>query len=198
MVGLKYFRQIGLYPENRWINRIVWLYAVLAIIQLLVVIPYEIRGVASIIWFFCALILPIPLFIRIIKVIRNREQGGWSHFFAVGLLYWFGYISQLHFGSEWLNWRDAEVSFVMFALFTSFAYLQRLINFQVHYRDLSAKVVSIADNERQNLARELHDGIGQQMVTLKLRMGMAKIGNQSHQLEKRKTFWKLLLRILGI
>ncbi|MGI8809879.1 MAG: HAMP domain-containing protein [Acidimicrobiales bacterium] len=47
-------------------------------------------------------------------------------------------------------------------------------------QESSQRIVAAEDNERHRLARDLHDGIQQELVVLRMRIGMATEGPQSH------------------
>ena len=72
---------------------------------------------------------------------------------------------------------------------------------QVNYRNLSKRVVGITDDIYANMARELHDGIGQHLASMKLQTQLAKLQPKENHLvnieEELKTSVTGLRRLLA-
>ena len=186
-VVIKYFNAIGLVHRYKWFNTLTYILLILAILSMAWFLPFEIRGYANVGWWFACVMVLLPIGTKAFWAIRLGQAGAMAHFISLVSLYILCLVSIVYFGTPLLDWRDAELGLMLFVVFSMIGYLQRMRAAHMDFQALSNKVMTIADQERQNLARELHDGFGQQLATLKLRLGMVKRNGKLEQIEKAET-----------
>jgi len=71
--------------------------------------------------------------------------------------------------------RNVQIGSMFYRYALLFAYFQKIKHIHLDYKNLSQRVVNIADDIYANLARELHDGIGQHLASIKLQTKLAKM-----------------------
>ena len=81
---------------------------------------------------------------------------------------------------------------VMYALTSRYTRIQKELRFA------SAKIFDAHEDERKRLSRELHDGVGQSLLSFKLKMKMIDKEEQEKISIDRKEFRELLSDISGI
>ena len=77
--------------------------------------------------------------------------------------------------------RNVQIGSLFYRYALLYAYLARIRRIQLDYRSLSQRVTRIADAVHGNLSREMHDGIGQKLASMKLQLQLAgRDGNGGH------------------
>ncbi len=185
-IVLRYYRTQGLALKNRWIAVMEWTILISTLGQIMP-IDILIRAGFTIFWVLSSLLILIPVGISTFRAVLRRKVGAIAHFIALIALYTLCLLSIFYGGQRWLNWRDAELGMVLFVVILMIGYFQRVRALQVEHQALSARVLSASDNERQALSRELHDGVGQHLAALKLRLGLAKTNQDLSQIEKAQS-----------
>lgn len=92
--------------------------------------------------------------------------------------------------------RNIQIGSMFYRYALLFAYFQKIKHMQINYKDLSQKVVNIADDIYANLARELHDGIGQHLASIKLQTKLAKTKASNIHMENIES--ELAIAIKGL
>ncbi len=69
--------------------------------------------------------------------------------------------------------RNVQIGSLFYRYALLFAYFARVRQIQVDYRRLSQRVSRVADEVHSHLSRELHDGIGQKLASMKLQVQLA-------------------------
>ncbi len=79
--------------------------------------------------------------------------------------------------------RNVQIGSLIYRYTLLFAYFQKIKRMQMDYKDISKRVVKIADDIYANIARELHDGMGQHLASMKLQTKLASIQTQNKHLK---------------
>ncbi len=74
--------------------------------------------------------------------------------------------------------RNVQIGSLFYRYALLYAYLARVRQMQIDYKHLSRRVVGVADTVHANLSRELHDGIGQKLASMKLQAQLAGRGDE--------------------
>jgi signal transduction histidine kinase len=91
-----------------------------------------------------------------------------------------------------------DYSAIFFMICVMYALTSRYTRIQKELRFASVKIFDAHEEERKRLSRELHDGVGQSLLSLKLKMKMIDKEKQEKISIDRKEFGELLSDISGI
>jgi len=69
--------------------------------------------------------------------------------------------------------RNVQIGSLFYRYALLYAYFARVRRIQIDYQQLSRRVATIADAVHASLSRELHDGIGQKLASMKLQLQLA-------------------------
>lgn len=104
--------------------------------------------------------------------IRYQRVGAIAQ--CVGLLCYIISIRSQWLPDIFLEHRNIQIGSIIFRYALLFAYFQKIAEMQVSFHALSQKLFSISDATRSEIARELHDGIGQNLSSAKLQLGLSQ------------------------
>ena len=155
--------------------------AVWAISSALIVLPWIDAEIKVINWYLW-LVLTACFFIYAlycgIKGVLMGRVGAITQLLAITI-----YIISIR--TQWLpdnffGHRNVQIGSLIYRYMLLFAYFQMIKSMQLDYKNLSLRVVRIADDIYSNIARELHDGVGQHLASMKLQTKLAKrnVSNQ--------------------
>jgi signal transduction histidine kinase len=91
-----------------------------------------------------------------------------------------------------------DYSAIFFMICVMYALTSRYTRIQKELRSASVKIFDAHEEERKRLSRELHDGVGQSLLSFKLKMKMIDKEKQENFSIDRKEFRELLSDISGI
>ncbi|MBQ0729258.1 MAG: hypothetical protein KBT75_01085 [Oleispira antarctica] len=148
---------------------------VFLIITFTLLIPGVILSLKDILWqvwaSFAALFFSYSLYSAIVRV-RLNKIGSISQLIGV-VIYIFSIRSQW-IPFESYNHRNIQIGSLFFRYAILIAYFQQIFSMRLSYKVLSQKMLSISEMTRQEVARELHDNIGQYLASAKLQLGLVK------------------------
>lgn len=93
---------------------------------------------------------------------------------CIGLLCYIISIRSQWLPDIFLEHRNIQIGSMIFRYALLFAYFQKIADMQVSFHALSQKLFSISDATRNEIARELHDGVGQNLSSAKLQLGLSQ------------------------
>ena len=64
--------------------------------------------------------------------------------------------------------RNIQIGSLLYRYGILFAYFQQIAHLRLDYKKLSERIVNITEKTRHSLARELHDGLGQHLASMKM------------------------------
>jgi len=100
---------------------------------------------------------------------------------AIGLLIYILSIRSQWLPDLFLEHRNIQIGSLIFRYALLFAYFQKMEEMKISFQSLSQKIFAISDSTRSEIARELHDGLGQNLSSAKLQIKLAKhSGNTEH------------------
>lgn len=142
------------------------------------------------IWMIMALSFVIySLYFAILAVIRGRI-GSIAQLIA---LITFMLLSLIHFFSKELwEHRNIQIGNLLYRYLILFAYFQKIRHIRLDFKQLSQRIVSIVDDINAKIARELHDGIGQHLASMKLHLKLFASNFNKHELQNLETIEKEL------
>lgn len=155
-----------------------------AISSLLIIIPWasnDIKAFSWYVWMLLAIIFSTYALYCAIYGVFIGNIGSTTLLIA-------GVVFLLSIRTQWLPdnlWghRNVQIGSMFYRYALLFAYFQQINHMQLDYKNLSQRVVRIADDIYANLARELHDGIGQHLASMSLQIKLAKMrGSNAHLL----------------
>lgn len=88
-----------------------------------------------------------------------------------------------------------HLGIVTFLIFLMYAMASRFVRLQENLRRASEKVLAAHEEERKRLARELHDGVGQSMLAIKLSLQMLNAKSQSGAAVEKESLPELISEI---
>ncbi len=142
---------------------------------------------------FAALFFAYSLYCAFLGIWTKRV-GAFAQF--LGLIIFLISIRTQWLPDNFLGHRNVQIGSLFYRYAILFAYFQQIKHLQLDYKDLSRRVVKVADGIYGNLARELHDGIGQHLASIKLQTKLAKMQvNNPHLLNIEK---ELNISITGL
>ena len=117
------------------------------------------------------------IYFAILAVTRKRI-GSVAQFIALITLIVFSLI-HLYDNGLWRH-RNIQIGSLLYRYLILFAYFQKICRIRLDFRQLSLRMVNIVDDVNAKIARELHDGIGQHLASMKLHLKLfaAKFNKQ--------------------
>ena len=153
-----------------------------AVLSMLIIIPWvssDIKIVSWYIWMVLATCFFLYAIACGVKGILMGRVGAITQLLAITV-----YIISIR--TQWLpdnfyGHRNVQIGSLFYRYMLLFAYFQMIKSMQLDYHNLSQRVVRIADDLYSNIARELHDGVGQNLASLKLQTQLAKNNTPNNQ-----------------
>lgn len=119
-----------------------------------------------------------------IKNLRHKQVGSLSQF--IGLMIYFLSIRTDLFNVDLFEHRNVYIGALIFRYGLLFAYFQRIRHMSVCYKTLSKRMLNTIEDKRSEMARELHDGLGQHLASSKFQTQLATVGNHKEHLSNAK------------
>lgn len=148
----------------------VWLCIVITL--LIPAIPDHIKTIA---WYALSLLITcffIYAFFCAYKGIILKRPGAIAQ--LVALIFYLIFIRTQWLPDIFLGHRNIQLGSLIYSYALLFAYFQQISILQVNYKKLLLKVVNVNELVRSSIARDLHDGMGQHLASIKLHSQLAK------------------------
>lgn len=168
-----YFWSLYRNIKIRYVKIIIGIWVVSSALILMPWVSAEIKAFNWYIWkAIAALFFAYSLYCAVIGVFTKRV-GAIAQF--IGIIIFLLAIPTQWLPDNFLGHRNVQIGSLFYRYALLFAYFQQIKHMQLDYKDLSRRVVKVADDIYSNLARELHDGIGQHLASMKLQTKLAKM-----------------------
>lgn len=158
-----------------------------AVIQLIVSLIILVPGLPSVLKGFgwkAVLVLTMIYFIYAlycaIRNLRHKQVGSLAQF--LGLAFYFFSIRTDIFGVDLFQHRGVYVGALVFRYALLLAYFQRIRHMSACYKTLSVRMLSTIESKREEMARELHDGLGQHLASSKFQAQLATVSDDKKHL----------------
>jgi signal transduction histidine kinase len=92
----------------------------------------------------------------------------------VALIFYLLLIRTQWLPDTFLGHRNIQLGSLIYRYALLFAYFQQISTTQIHYKKLLQKVVQVVEKVQHTIARDLHDGMGQHLASIKLQSQLAK------------------------
>jgi signal transduction histidine kinase len=168
----KYALILSHHPET---NKVKLLWGILLVLSLPILLSNNLDFwlITYGVWLIVIVILSIYITKLLLAVTKTDRHETAVIPFVIGM---FGYLIAMFAYVSGTNLsvilRADEMGFLLFLSGLSLSYIQRLMDLQQNFKRISNKIVTIAEEERHSLARELHDGISQQLAAIRLQLQM--------------------------
>ncbi len=130
------------------------------------------------------LVLAVVFFLyALYSAIRNlldRQVGSLAQF--VGLLFYLFSIRTDIFHVDLFAHRNVYIGALFFRYALLLAYFQRIRHMGACYKTLSKRMLGTIEKNRSEMARELHDGLGQHLASSKFQAQLARVSNNEKHL----------------
>lgn len=144
-------------------------------------VPFSLKNICWYIWNAQAAIFFLYSIYAAFKGIVYKRLGAVAQLLGI-VIYVFSIRSQW-LPEEFFGHRNIQIGSVFYRYALLVAYFQQMAGIRINYKQLNYKLVGIVENVRHSIARELHDGIGQYLASIKLQTKLAeKSGNPNYSL----------------
>lgn len=176
---MMFFISIHQDKRERWFLIGGGIITAIGLLTLVPFIPINIKNICWVIWGFLAKgFYVIALFCAVIGV-RKRLVGSVAA--LIGLLVYMVLIRTQWLPDDFWEHRNIIIGTLFFRYAVLFAYIQRLNTLSVDYQRLSNNMLDTLEEQRKNIARELHDGLGQNLTAAKFQLQLAQsLGHEKH------------------
>jgi signal transduction histidine kinase len=115
-----------------------------------------------------------------IRNLRHNQVGSLAQF--IGLVFYLFSIRSDVFGVDLFQHRGVYVGALVFRYALLLAYFQRIRHMSACYKTLSSRMLSTIESKREEMARELHDGLGQHLASSKFQAQLATVSDDKKHL----------------
>lgn len=166
--------------KTRYIEIFFMAWFILCLIILIPTFPAFAKMSAWYIWSALTLGCFIYSFLCAFKGIAIGRIGAFAQLLAISVYF-------LSIRTQWLpdtlfGHRDVQIGSLFYRYALLYAYFQQLQHVRLDYKSLSSRLINITDEVRQTIARELHDGLGQHLASIKLQLQLTKMHTKSEHL----------------
>jgi len=159
-----------------------------AILSLLILLPSVTAQLKVSIWygwmFLATLFFSYALYCALLGVYLKRVG---AYMQLLGMIIFLISIRTQWLPDTFFGHRNVQIGSLVYRYALLFAYFQKIKQMQVDYKNITQRVVKITDNVYANLARELHDGIGQHLASMKLQTKLAGMQTRNLHLDNLNT-----------
>ncbi len=169
-IALYFHEQYG-HLTDHWLQSagLLWLLA-----SLLILLPGPADPVKTLAWYLYDLIAMASMLYALLCALRGvRDKRTAALPQLIALLVYIASIRTQWLPDAFLGHRNVQIGSLFYRYVLLYAYLARVRQIQIDYKALSRRVVSITDQVHASLSRELHDGIGQKLASIKLQAQLA-------------------------
>lgn len=176
---MMFFISIHQDKREKWLLIAGGVITAIGLLTLVPFIPIDIKNICWVIWGFLAKgFYIIALFCAVVGV-RKRLVG--SAAALIGLVVYMVLIRTQWLPDDFWEHRNIIIGTLFFRYAVLFAYIQRLNTLSVDYQRLSNNMLDMLEEQRKNIARELHDGLGQNLTAAKFQLQLAQsLGHEKH------------------
>ena len=145
-------------------------FSVLVILLLSPILPVALKNPVAVIWQWSGFILNIYALVTLLYGVKQTHTGA-----LVTLIGLIGYglsIRSDTLGINLANQHDILIGSLVFRYALIIAYFQRIKEISHNYQSLSKELVNTIEHHREEVARELHDDMGQRLAIVKLQLNL--------------------------
>ncbi len=165
---------------NKVVNAFVVLQTTVGLIVLLPWFPAYFKAIAWKITLLLVVIFFLYSLYSAIRNLRNKQVGSLAQF--IGLLIYFLSIRTDIFNIDLFEHRNVFIGALIFRYALLWAYFQRIRHMSACYKTLSKRMLSTIEEKRSDMARELHDGLGQHLASSKFQAQLASVSDDKKHL----------------
>lgn len=144
------------------------LWATFLILLLIPSISPDLKVITWYLWSILALVFLSYAIVAATKGLYYHRTGAIAQF--IGIVIYITSIRSQWLPDDWFGHRNIQIGSLFYRYALLFAYFQQLAQFRVGYKELANRLITITDDVKHSLARELHDGIGQHLASAKLHL----------------------------
>ena len=163
-----YFRAIYQNVSDRKVYMMVicWLLLVAFIITPNIIAP--IKEISWLLWTALVAVVYLYCLVSVINGIRQRSSGAVLQLIGLSI-----YIISIR--TQWLPYdfyehRNIIIGTLIFRYALLFSYFQRISQMSNNYKQLSQRLLTTIENHKKDIARDLHDDLGQHLSAAKLQL----------------------------
>jgi len=135
-------------------------------------VPSVVGLTAGSLWLIGIISILFELFFGSLRAAQYKVDGALLHFFALLSLVIFSVLLYSIIPVNISLYRPDQIGIALFIILIMLGYLKRNSALHIRHRELTSRVFALRNDEQQRIARDLHDGFGQQLATLKLQLNM--------------------------
>jgi len=181
MLILPYTTAMYFWSQSRDVQRgvIVVMSLVWAVNVFVVLVPSFPNVVKTFCWYIWNLQAVLFFLYSIFSACRgviNRRVGAIAQLLGIAV-----YVISIR--SQWLpmehfDHRNVQIGSLFYRYTLLVAYFQQMAKIRIDHKELNIKLVSVVEKVRHSIARELHDGIGQYLASVKLQTKLSEKSNK--------------------
>lgn len=157
---------------NNLSKRLIWIITATAFILIALIITPNIadstKEYSWLGWTFLAIIIYLYCLISVLYGIRRRCTGAVVQF--IGLVIYIISIRTQWLPNDLFEHRNIIIGTLIFRYALLFSYFQRITQMSRHYKKLSNRLLTTIENHKKEIARDLHDDLGQHLSAAKLQL----------------------------
>lgn len=157
---------------NNLSKRLIWIITATAFILIALTITPNIadstKEYSWLGWTFLAIIIYLYCLISVLYGIRRRCTGAVVQF--IGLVIYIISIRTQWLPNDLFEHRNIIIGTLIFRYALLFSYFQRITQMSRHYKKLSNRLLTTIENHKKEIARDLHDDLGQHLSAAKLQL----------------------------
>ncbi|HFC30190.1 MAG TPA: hypothetical protein ENJ44_04000, partial [Oceanospirillales bacterium] len=157
------------------------IYSILCFLILLPITNDELKVVCWYVWSMMTFAFILYCFAVALHAVNLKRTGSIAQ--LIGLSVLIISASLHHFGDGFLGHRNIQFGSLFYRYMILFAYFQKIQVIRIDFKKLSARMVSIVEDVNAKIARELHDGIGQHLASMKIHTQLLSKDLKEKQLE---------------